>query len=77
MLGGGFPAHTVARGIALGADVIAVDGGSTDSGPYYLGTGTPKTTDEAVEHDLARAAHWQPRREHPGHRRVVRYERDR
>jgi hypothetical protein len=52
MLGGGFPAHTVARGIALGADVIAVDGGSTDSGPYYLGTGTPKTTDEAVEHDL-------------------------
>jgi hypothetical protein len=36
MLGGGFPAHTVQRGIALGADVIAVDGGSTDSGPHYL-----------------------------------------
>src|SRR5882724_13590253 len=53
MLGGGFPAHTVQRGIALGADVIAVDGGSTDSGPYYLATGTPKTTDEAVARDLA------------------------
>ena len=51
MLGGGFPAHTVQRGIALGADVIAVDGGSTDSGPYYLATGTPKTTDEAVTRD--------------------------
>jgi hypothetical protein len=52
MLGGGFPAHTVDRGIALGADVIAVDGGSTDSGPHYLATGTPKTTDEAVTRDL-------------------------
>ena len=39
MLGGGFPAHTVRRGITLGADVIAVDAGSTDSGPYYLGAG--------------------------------------
>jgi Acyclic terpene utilisation family protein AtuA len=52
MLGGGFPAHTVQRGIALGADAIAVDGGSTDSGPFYLATGTPKTTDEAVARDL-------------------------
>ena len=52
MLGGGFPAETVERGIELGADAIAVDGGSTDSGPYYLGTGTAKTTEAAVEHDL-------------------------
>lgn len=52
MLGGGFPPATVERGIAMGADVIAVDGGSTDSGPYYLGTGTAKTTAEAVTHDL-------------------------
>jgi len=34
MLGGGFPAETIERGIELGADAIAVDGGSTDSGPY-------------------------------------------
>ncbi|MFD2416566.1 acyclic terpene utilization AtuA family protein [Amycolatopsis pigmentata] len=52
MLGAGFPPDTVSRGIALGADAIAVDAGSTDSGPYYLGTGTAKTTATAVSHDL-------------------------
>jgi hypothetical protein len=52
MLGGGFPADTIRHGIALGADVIAVDAGSTDSGPYYLGTSSPKTTEEAVARDL-------------------------
>jgi hypothetical protein len=52
MLGGGFPAETVARGIAMGADVIAVDGGSTDSGPHYLGTATAKTARRAVARDL-------------------------
>lgn len=60
MLGGGFPPATVERGIALGADVIAVDGGSTDSGPHYLGTGTAKTSRAAVALDmriLVMAAH--------------------
>jgi Acyclic terpene utilisation family protein AtuA len=52
MLGLGFPSESVARGIALGADAIAVDAGSTDSGPYYLATGTAKTTEEAVTRDL-------------------------
>ncbi|MFI7549244.1 acyclic terpene utilization AtuA family protein [Micromonospora sediminimaris] len=52
MLGAGFPPETVERGLALGADVIAVDGGSTDSGPYYLGTGTAKTARAAVARDL-------------------------
>lgn len=52
MLGAGFPPETVDRGIELGADVIALDGGSTDSGPYYLGTGTAKTTAAAVARDL-------------------------
>jgi hypothetical protein len=52
MLGAGFPPGTITRGIALGADVIAVDGGSTDSGPYYLGTATAKTTEGAVRRDL-------------------------
>ena len=52
MLGSGFPASIVDRGLELGADVIAVDGGSTDSGPYYLGTGTAKTTAAAVKRDL-------------------------
>ncbi|WP_329138744.1 DUF1446 domain-containing protein [Streptomyces sp. NBC_01476] len=52
MLGAGFDPATVARGLTLGPDVIAVDGGSTDSGPYYLGTGTAKTTAAAVARDL-------------------------
>jgi hypothetical protein len=52
MLGGGFPDESIQRGIARGAHVIAVDGGSTDSGPYYLGAAKPKTTDEAVTRDL-------------------------
>jgi hypothetical protein len=52
MLGGGFAASTVERGIALGADIIAIDGGSTDSGPHYLGTATAKTARAAVAHDL-------------------------
>jgi hypothetical protein len=52
MLGGGVRPETVERGLALGADVIAVDGGSTDSGPHYLGTGTAKTSAAAVAYDL-------------------------
>ena len=44
MLGGGFSVESVKRGIAMGATAIAIDGGSTDSGPYYLGAGTAKTT---------------------------------
>ncbi|WP_197038859.1 acyclic terpene utilization AtuA family protein [Herbidospora cretacea] len=52
MLGAGFPPETVDRGLALGADVIAVDGGSTDSGPHYLGSGTAKTSAAAVARDL-------------------------
>ncbi|MFJ9778936.1 acyclic terpene utilization AtuA family protein [Amycolatopsis sp. NPDC101161] len=52
MLGAGWDHATVERGIALGADVISVDGGSTDSGPYYLGAATAKTTAKAVARDL-------------------------
>jgi acyclic terpene utilization AtuA family protein len=52
MLGGGFPPDTIERGIDLGADVIAVDSGSTDSGPHYLGSATAKTARGAVARDL-------------------------
>jgi hypothetical protein len=52
MLGAGFAQSTVDRGLELGADVISVDAGSTDSGPYYLGSGTAKTTAAAVQRDL-------------------------
>src|SRR5260221_14167278 len=52
MLGAGFSPGTITRGLSLGADVIAVDGGSTDSGPHYLGAGVAKTTERAVRRDL-------------------------
>jgi hypothetical protein len=52
MLGAGFDPATITRGLSLGADVITVDGGSTDSGPYYLGTGQAKTADDAIRADL-------------------------
>lgn len=41
-LGLGYDRAALARGIAMKPDVIAIDGGSTDSGPHYLGTGTSK-----------------------------------
>src|SRR5258708_5190827 len=53
MLGGGFPAETIERGITMGADLIAVDGGSTDSGPHFLGSATAKTARAAVARDLS------------------------
>ncbi|GHG02916.1 MULTISPECIES: acyclic terpene utilization AtuA family protein [Amycolatopsis] len=52
MLGAGWDHATIERGIALGADVITIDAGSTDSGPYYLGSASPKTAAEAVARDL-------------------------
>jgi hypothetical protein len=52
MLGGGFPEETVTRGIEMGAHAIAVDGGSTDSGPHYLGAAIAKSSRAAVKRDL-------------------------
>ncbi len=39
-------------GLAMGPDIICSDAGSTDSGPYYLGTGTGKYSISAVKRDL-------------------------
>jgi hypothetical protein len=52
MLGAGFTSAALERGIALGAHAIAIDGGSTDSGPYYLGSASPKMPAEAIAADL-------------------------
>jgi len=41
-IGLGFDEAALWRGVKLRPDVICVDGGSTDSGPHYLGTGTSK-----------------------------------
>src|SRR5260221_14376721 len=52
MLGAGFRPEAITRGLGLGADVLAVDGGSPDPGPFYLGTGMAKTAERAVHRDL-------------------------
>ncbi len=59
-LGISFSGEAFARGIAAKPDIICVDGGSTDSGPFYLGTGTSKysragTKDEWRQLMIARA----------------------
>jgi hypothetical protein len=41
-LGLGYDAEALARGVAAKPDLIAIDGGSTDSGPSYLGRGVSK-----------------------------------
>jgi hypothetical protein len=51
-LGAGVREQEVRYGLAAGADVIASDAGSTDSGAAYLALGTSKYSREAVEHDL-------------------------
>ena len=48
-LGITFDRAALARGIAAKPDIIAVDGGSTDSGPYSLGSGTSKYSRAATK----------------------------
>ena len=42
VLGLEFSKEALQRGLANNPDIIAIDGGSTDSGPYYLGTANSK-----------------------------------
>lgn len=43
-----------AAGLAMKPDIISSDAGSTDSGPYYLGSGNGKYASTAVKRDLKR-----------------------
>jgi hypothetical protein len=52
ILGYGFPVDSFLAGLERNPDVIAVDGGSTDPGPYYLGSGNSFTDRTAVKRDL-------------------------
>lgn len=52
MLGYGFPETSLERAVGVGLDLIAVDAGSTDPGPYYLGSGKPFCNDAMVRRDL-------------------------
>ena len=42
VLGLGFDRAALARGVSMRPDIIAIDGGSTDSGPFSLGAGESK-----------------------------------
>lgn len=49
VLGLGFDRDALARGVALRPDIIAIDGGSTDSGPFSLGAGQSKYSRAATK----------------------------
>ncbi|MCB6178120.1 DUF1446 domain-containing protein [Rhodobacter sp. Har01] len=48
-LGLGYDRAALDRGVAMRPDIIAVDGGSTDSGPSYLGLGVSKYSRAATK----------------------------
>ena len=52
IVGYGFPEESFRLGVAQKPDLIACDAGSTDPGPYYLGSGVPFTNATAVKRDL-------------------------
>jgi hypothetical protein len=52
ILGYGFPVKSFIEGMKRHPHVIAVDAGSTDPGPYYLGAGVSFTDRTAVKRDL-------------------------
>tara|TARA_R110002110_G_scaffold415561_2_gene650893 strand:+ start:99708 stop:101090 length:1383 start_codon:yes stop_codon:yes gene_type:complete len=52
ILGYGFPLDSFARGMDCRPDLIAVDAGSADPGPWYLGSGKSFTDRAAVKRDL-------------------------
>lgn len=52
ILGSGFREETLKRAMALRPDFIGADSGSTDPGPYYLGSGETLFSDSAYKRDL-------------------------
>ncbi|HHU97222.1 MAG TPA: DUF1446 domain-containing protein [Petrimonas sp.] len=52
ILGYGFPVESFEEGMKRKPHVIAVDAGSTDPGPYYLGAGKSFTDNNSVKRDL-------------------------
>lgn len=52
ILGYGFPLSSFEEGMKREPHLIAVDAGSTDPGPYYLGSGQSFTQRSAVKRDL-------------------------
>jgi hypothetical protein len=51
-LGYGFESEALRRGLEMAPDVIAVDAGSTDPGPYYLGSNEPLVSEYSIRREL-------------------------
>ena len=49
----GFREESLVRAVDQGAHFVGCDAGSTDSGPYYLGSGNPRGPRQAVKQNLA------------------------
>ncbi|MCA3636453.1 MAG: acyclic terpene utilization AtuA family protein [Methylobacterium sp.] len=52
MLGYGFPLASLEEAERRGFALLAIDAGSTDPGPYYLGSGRPFVSETMVKRDL-------------------------
>jgi hypothetical protein len=52
LLGYGFPEQSLAAGLQREPHLIGVDGGSTDPGPYYLGSGNSLNSVTAMKRDI-------------------------
>src|SRR6267378_5653905 len=48
----GFLEESLVRAVEQGADFIGCDAGTTDSGPYYLGSGKPRGPRDGVKRNL-------------------------
>ncbi|HEY4781780.1 MAG TPA: hypothetical protein VIH54_08180, partial [Chthoniobacterales bacterium] len=48
----GFREESLVRAVKQGAHFVGCDGGSTDSGPYYLGSGNPRGPRQGVKRNL-------------------------
>ena len=51
VLGLGFSEKALEKGLERNPDIICIDGGSTDSGPFYLGTGRTKYSEEICKQE--------------------------
>lgn len=52
LLGYGYPRASLDRALAMGPDLLGVDAGSTDPGPFYLGAGESFVSAAQVRSDL-------------------------
>jgi hypothetical protein len=53
VLGSGFRESSMQRGLALKPHLIGCDAGSTDPGPYYLGSGGSAFPTASIKRDLS------------------------